>query len=518
MPVRKRKEHDLEGAVRYANRFRKDSLGLSIAVVQRMASLRAHLSLFWLALVGICVWLGLLFYIGYEDSAGAQIARVRAQTTASCDSIAGRFRRSAGSASGDRARTELLQVILQLVLVEQPRIEGGVWSPTQGHLVYAYPTYEGTGLKHDVPEAERGHIESVATEALRAGQSRTDVARTSGEALVVSACPLGTPSERLTAWTMGRTSIAALDAQRNLQLALGVIGGFVLLSGAWFTAILLRAARHVRDVVSRMNGEDSTLQDWMTPSTGVKELDTMLTAFGQHRARLVHAETSLRAVQQTRARDQRLASLGRMTAGIAHEIRNPIAAMRLRAENALAGPPARQSDGLHAVLGEIVRLDGLVKSLMALVQPLDLAVVEFELAPWLRERATQARQRGTQPSIDVTLTCDDGSVCGDPWHLARALDNLLDNAVRHAAARVWIEANVDAANRSAVIRVIDDGPGVSPDVAERLFEPFATGRTDGNGLGLALAQEVAIAHGGQVEYGRTADGRTEFKLEWTWRA
>ena len=100
----------------------------------------------------------------------------------------------------------------------------------------------------------------------------------------------------------------------------------------------------MRDVVSHMN-DDSALQDWMAPSTGVKELDTMLMAFGQHCARLLQPETSLRAVQHTRARDQRLASLGRMTARIAHEIRNPIAAVRPRAENALAGPPARQSDG-----------------------------------------------------------------------------------------------------------------------------------------------------------------------------
>lgn len=208
-----------------------------------MASLRTHLSLFWVALVAICAWLGMLFYIVYEDSAGAQITRVRAQTEASCASIAARYRRSANGASDAGARTELLQVILQLVLVERPRIEGGVWTPMQGHLVYAYPTYEGTGLKHDVPEAERGHIESVATEALQAGQSKTDVARTTGEALVVSACPLGTASDRFVAWTMGRTSITALDAQRNLQLALGLLGGFVLLSGVWFSAILLRAAR-----------------------------------------------------------------------------------------------------------------------------------------------------------------------------------------------------------------------------------------------------------------------------------
>lgn len=481
-----------------------------------MASFRTHLLLFWLALVAVCVWLGLLFYMVYEGSAGSQIARVTAQTDAACMSIASRYERSAAGAGDPNARTELLQVILQLVLVERPRIEGGVWSPARGHLVYAFPTYEGTGLKRDVPEAERAHIETVAADALRASQARADVVRTSGEALVVSACPLGRPSDQLAAWTMGRTSVSTLDAQRHLQLALGVIGGFVLLSGVWFATLLLRAGRQVRAVVAKLDDERSVAH-WLVPSTGMRELDVMLNAFGSHRQRLVLAETTLRQAQSERARDQRLASLGRMTAGIAHEIRNPIAAMRLRAENALAGPPENQARGLHAVLAEIVRLDGLVKSLMALVQPLELHVVDFELRPWLEERVEHVRRKARERGIAVTVAHDDRHVVGDPLHLARAFDNLLDNAIRHASQAVEIEARIDSARRTATLRVIDDGPGVAQEVAARLFEPFATGRADGHGLGLALAQEVALAHGGQVAHDRREDGRTEFSMEWTWQ-
>jgi len=482
-----------------------------------MASLRSHFLLLWLVLVAVCVGLGLLFYIGYQDSAGVQINRVRENTEASCASIAHRFERSAAGATDTRSRTELLQVILQLVLVERPRIEGGVWSPTRGHLVYAFPTYEGTGLKRDVPQAEQSHIEAVTADALRAGQPRTDVARTSGEALVVSACPLGRPSDQLVAWTMGRASLAVLEARRTLRWALGLIGAFVVLSGAWLSVIVLRAAQHVRRVVAHLD-DDRMLQDWLTPSTGVRELDTMLAAFGQHRARLARAEAQLREAQQAKARDQRLASLGRMTAGIAHEIRNPLAAMRLRAENALAGPAERQVDGLRAVLGEIVRLDGLVKSLMALVQPMALSVVAFELDAWLHGRVERLRASARDRGIEIRTSGGTGVARGDPVHLGRALDNLLDNAVLHATRVVGVDAQLDAAARRATLRVRDDGPGVPPDVAERLFEPFATGRADGHGLGLALAQEVALAHGGTIDHERTADGRTEFRLEWTWPA
>ncbi|MFS2056199.1 histidine kinase dimerization/phospho-acceptor domain-containing protein, partial [Variovorax sp. CT11-76] len=89
---------------------------------------------------------------------------------------------------------------------------------------------------------------------------------------------------------------------------------------------------------------------------------------------------------QQRSRDQRLAALGRMTGGIAHEIRNPIATMRLKAENALAASPERQGPALQAIVGQIDRLDGLVQSLLALVQPVTLAPVPVPLARWLEER------------------------------------------------------------------------------------------------------------------------------------
>ncbi|WP_395349232.1 sensor histidine kinase [Variovorax sp. UC122_21] len=254
------------------------------------------------------------------------------------------------------------------------------------------------------------------------------------------------------------------------------------------------------------------------PRTGVRELDRIVDGFNRYRLRFEEARAHLRAAAQQRSRDQRLAALGRMTGGIAHEIRNPIATMRLKAENALAASPERQGPALQAIVGQIDRLDALVQSLLALVQPVTLAPMPVPLARWLEERLAAVAPKAEAAGVRLVLRHEaPASAVFDPVHLARAIDNLLDNAVRHAPRGgevVLAAAQPDA--RTLALRVDDDGAGVPESLQASLFEPFATGRADGTGLGLALAREVALAHGGELRHLPLAPG-TRFELELPWR-
>ncbi|WP_256220293.1 MULTISPECIES: HAMP domain-containing sensor histidine kinase [unclassified Variovorax] len=179
--------------------------------------------------------------------------------------------------------------------------------------------------------------------------------------------------------------------------------------------------------------------------------------------------------------------------------------MRLKAENALAAAPKREGQALQAIVGQIDRLDGLMQSLLALVQPVTLAPREVVLHRWLDERVAAVA------GVQVTLRHDTpASAVFDPMHLARALDNPLDNAVRHAPRGghvVLCALQPDA--RTLAIRVDDDGPGVPESLQACLFEPFATGRADGTGLGLALA------HGGKLHH-RPPAPSTRFELKLLW--
>ncbi len=488
-----------------------------------MKSLRGQLLFFWVLLFGMCAALAVVMLTLYRSSAGAQVAAGRSATEQSCRAIAARYAKSVTVPAPPRPQVDLLQVLLQLVLIEAPHVEGGVWQAAGGQLAYAYPTYEGSGVKRDVPAAEQPLIVEMAQLAARTQQPQTDVVRGSREALIVSACPLAAPGKDLAAWTMTRTNGGALAAQGSLRTGLGVLLLLVLASGLWLGFILLRGLRHVQRLENRLaHAEAQADADGGAmpelPRTGVRELDRIVDGFNRYRLRFEEARAHLRTAAQQRSRDQRLAALGRMTGGIAHEIRNPIATMRLKAENALAATPERQGAALQAIVGQIDRLDGLVQSLLALVQPVTLAPVEVVLHRWLDERVAAVAPKAHAAGVQVTLQhSTPASAVFDPVHLARAVDNLLDNAVRHAprGGHVVLSALQPAAPTLA-IRVEDDGPGVPESLQASLFEPFATGRADGTGLGLALAREVALAHGGDLHHVPLTPG-TRFELELPWR-
>jgi len=483
-----------------------------------MRSLRSQLVFFWIFLLAVSGALALSMVSMVRDSAGAQIAAGQAATEQACRAIATRYARSLPQPAPTQPRLDLLQVLLQLVLLDAPHVEGGVWHAAGGMLAYAYPTYEGSGVKRDVPITEQPLIVEMAQIAARTGTPQTDVVRGNREALIVTACPLAPPEAVLAAWTMTRTHAGALAARDNLRIALGVLLAALLASGGWLGLILVRGLRHVQRLEARLavaEGEEMPALQ----RTGLRELDLLVDAFNRYRARLETARAELQASAAQRARDQRLAALGRMTGGIAHEIRNPIAAMRLKAENALAAEPGRQHPALVAIVGQIDRLDGLVRSLLALVQPVVPSPVEVGLDRWLAERrdavAAAAAARGVALRVGRQGV---GQAVFDPVHLARAVDNLLDNAVRHAPAGGQVRLDLlGPPGAPLVLRVSDDGPGVAPALQASLFEPFATGRADGTGLGLALAREVALAHGGDLRYFRDGD-TSVFELELPWRA
>ncbi|HEX4508573.1 MAG TPA: ATP-binding protein, partial [Burkholderiaceae bacterium] len=121
--------------------------------------------------------------------------------------------------------------------------------------------------------------------------------------------------------------------------------------------------------------------------------------------------------------------------------------------------------------------------------------------------------------IRLHLDAEPACAQADAVHLARAVDNLLDNAMRHAPEGSVVELRMRRTERGTLtIRVDDDGPGVPDALQGHLFEPFATGRPDGTGLGLALAREVALAHGGDLSYIVPSKGGARFEMEFPWRA
>lgn len=197
------------------------------------------------------------------------------------------------------------------------------------------------------------------------------------------------------------------------------------------------------------------------------------------------------------ARAERLAGLGRVAAGVAHEIRNPIAAARLQGENALAGDDARRQEAIGDMLEQIDRLDGLVGELLAMTQRVEPKPVDVDLDTFLAEQIARHKDTASAKALTVTVRAEGGGSF-DPAVTGRILDNLLTNAIRHAPERGTVSLQATKAPGLLTFTVADTGSGVAPEVVERMFEPFVTGRPDGTGLGLAIARELADAHGGRL--------------------
>lgn len=218
---------------------------------------------------------------------------------------------------------------------------------------------------------------------------------------------------------------------------------------------------------------------------------------------LEDARTALARLQQ-----EKLAAMGRVSAGIAHEIRNPLAAIAqanaLLLEDEL---PPQQQRLARIVADNVQRLKRIVDDVMELApgaaavpQPIDAnAEVGACAAEWAR---TVGLALGAESRLRVELPGRPTGVSFDAEHLRRVLVNLLDNAHRHATqARGAIVLRLWAAPDAPVqLSVASDGPTIAPDVERFLFEPFFSTRSRGTGLGLYICRELCERYGARIEY------------------
>jgi signal transduction histidine kinase len=357
-----------------------------------------------------------------------------------------------------------------------------------------------------LPPAWRSPLRQTLAAAAETGDTAISEADL-GSASLVLAAKQG--QDGTLAWTAYPVPQAQLLAQLRWAIA-ALAGATVLLvtTMVWGAFSFRRSTMELHRTLVAL-GRDLTT---MVPEPSIAELGGIADGIRRLAADLQTSRQATERLLRELAQKERLAALGRVAAGVAHEVRNPLASIKLRLDLTAASPalPDAARGAIATASGEIARLDRLVGDLLLVAGQKIGPRTAVGLGELVRARVDALAPWTSARRVDVRVD-GDAVAHADPDSVARAVDNLLRNAVEASPAGATVRARIVEAARQVEVQVEDAGGGVEPARVDELFEPFFTTKAEGTGLGLAISRAIARAHGGDVVYGRSGE-TTRFSL------
>jgi nitrogen-specific signal transduction histidine kinase len=241
--------------------------------------------------------------------------------------------------------------------------------------------------------------------------------------------------------------------------------------------------------------------------------------------------TQVEQVEERERLRDRLASLGEMAAGIAHELKNPLAGIEVMAgllRRQVPDSPDAQSL-LADIISEAKLANAIVVEMLEFVRPIRLQMEQTDIREVLQQSVTLAEGKAHRGDISLTLDLDRDlpMLDGDFHQLCQVFSNLLINAFEaldgrgqiaiKAAAEVVepdpaFSADAQVSTRAVLVDVIDNGPGVPAELSDRIFVPFFTTKPKGSGLGLPIVRKIVDAHEGRIDLSSSVDTGTRFRV------
>lgn len=334
--------------------------------------------------------------------------------------------------------------------------------------------------------------------------------------------------EQLTRYIVQRmqTGVMVLDNENRLRLANHSTRTLLGLADEETDDNILRLHPQLGEQLQRWQEDNHYETSAIVTNQGANEIlprFARLGRAGETAGTLIFLEdTSALSVQ---AQQLKLASLGRLTASIAHEIRNPLGAI------SHAGQLLAESAVLHKGdqrLTEIInqqskRLNTIVDNVMQLSQRKAPNTEEIELDAWLKKLAAEfcASYRLDPQQLSIVNEAGPNHIRFDPSHLHQIVWNLGVNALLHShiardQVRILLRpAHIGGQPHLPCLDIIDNGPGISADVAEKIFEPFFTTNNNGTGLGLYIARELCANNQARLNYIHQANGGACFRISFS---
>ena len=406
-----------------------------------------------------------------------------------------------------------LTLLSRAVLQNAEGVEGGFYSNSADALIgnsFAILPGNEAGLGESAALADPySTVLHVARLATKSHLLSEQVSSAANDIVIVQAVPIQDGQEFIgSAWTLKR--LPGLPGSNRFRAYLITAGlGTAALACVMLTLLVLRNLQSgVRKVESGLEDLEQNLESQISTDADPEEIRQIARAINRLGATLHEKIAHEKQIEGRLRHSERLAGLGRLIAGVAHEVRNPLATIRLRVQMCQqeADNPAVK-DSCRVALEEIERLNEMVNRLLNFSQPVRLHTEPTDVSHLIHQRLTtfhdKARRHGVRFLANLPEHSDPVNL--DQTRMAQVFDNLIQNAIEAmqeggGTLRVNVASQkCEGADRHEFcIEFKDTGKGIKSDTVSRIFDPFFTTKLNGTGLGLSICHELVHAHGGEI--------------------
>jgi two-component system, NtrC family, sensor histidine kinase HydH len=272
----------------------------------------------------------------------------------------------------------------------------------------------------------------------------------------------------------------------------GLLAGFGMARG--ITRSIEQLGGSVHSVAETISDSDEPA---MERPVGFHELIATVADIKQKTAGIMD---ELEQSREKATRSDQLAAVGQLAAGIAHELRNPLTAVKLLVDGAVEQSTPLSGTELLVLQDEVAHMEQMTQSFLDFARPPKLTRQPIELNQVIEQCQELVRRRCGMLGIQMTIDARPITVMGDPQQLRQVILNLLLNAIdaQPNGGSIMLVIQEDQPNRRCVIEVVDRGNGISDELNERIFDPFVSSKETGMGLGLAISRRIVRSHGGDI--------------------
>ena len=311
------------------------------------------------------------------------------------------------------------------------------------------------------------------------------------------------------------------NSSQNVRFARSVGTGLAFL-GLWGSVAGLIAGLGVsRSVVRSIEALGGSVQsvreslaDGSAPTQSTSELQELIHVMSEVQVRTEGMVTELQRSRATAARADQLSAVGQLASGIAHELRNPLTAIKLLADTTIERGESMTTAEVAMIRDEAARMEQMLQTFLDFARPARLIRDRVDAVAEAQQAIDIVRPRAER--VGVTIKHRIGSaveLLADRQQLRQVLLNLLINAIDAQPSGGEIVVRIGpAAGGEASIEVADRGAGIVPEIQQRLFEPFVSSKETGIGLGLAVSQRIVSSHGGRITAANRLDGGATFSV------